>query len=361
MEARTFGRLLSAGVLLLCSALFSPAVSWKSLAAAEVRSSNFIVISAPSANFAKQVVDEAERVRRELALKWLGKELPRWQRPCTLRIVAGNIPAQGVTTYQTYPGYVSDFQMEVVGTPQRIMDSVLPHEVTHTILATHFGRPLPRWADEGISTTVEHDSERSKHEAKLREFLMTRRGIPMNRMFMMKEYPPEMLTLYAQGYSVCRFLIEQRGPREFIKFLETFMQIGSWTESVKKHYEYQSLAELQQYWLSWVENDSRDATRFARNSTRGDQGADAAGSILLASGKSKKSSDPPSLRTLANSDQPAESKGWYAQVRDGELPPNSDDTRTYSVAQPQPEQGAVSNIPVGPASRWSPQPARTFR
>ncbi len=33
--------------------------------------------------------------------------------------------------------------MEVIGTPERILDSVLPHEVTHTILATYFGRPLP--------------------------------------------------------------------------------------------------------------------------------------------------------------------------------------------------------------------------
>ena len=49
--------------------------------------------------------------------------------------------------------------MRVIGTPERILDSVLPHEVTHTVMATHFGQPLPRWADVGICTTVEHAAE----------------------------------------------------------------------------------------------------------------------------------------------------------------------------------------------------------
>ena len=40
-------------------------------------------------------------------------------------------------------------------TARRILDSVLPHEITHTIFATHFGQPLPRWADEGACTTVD--------------------------------------------------------------------------------------------------------------------------------------------------------------------------------------------------------------
>ena len=103
---------------------------------------------------------------------------------------------------------------------------------------------LPRWADEGICTTVEHDSERSKHEVKLREFLRSRRGIPMNQLFLLTEYPSDVLPMYAQGYSVCQFLIAQKGPQEFIRFLQDYIQHPSWTANVRKHYEYESLAEL---------------------------------------------------------------------------------------------------------------------
>ena len=154
--------------------------------------------------------------------------------------------------------------MEVVGTPERILDSVLPHEVTHTVLATHFGRPLPRWADEGICTTVEHVSERSKHEAKLREFLSSRRGIAMNRLFLLTEYPNDVLPMYAQGYSVCRFLIGQKDPQTFIQFLQDYMQHPSWTANIKKHYQYDSLAELQEYWLAWVAAGSGPVEKFAK-------------------------------------------------------------------------------------------------
>ncbi len=230
--------------------------------AANFRTQNFL-IQAPDPELARAVGEAAERYRNDLATYWLGHPLPTWPTPCPVRVVAGpNLAAQGVTTYNRAP--VRDFQMEVVGTPERILDSVLPHEVTHTVLATHFGRPLPRWADEGICTTVEHESEKNKHEAKLREFLSTRRGIAMNQLFLLTEYPNDVLPMYAQGYSVCRFLIEQKDAPTFIAFLTDYMSRPSWTENVKKHYGYDSLAELQQYWLAWVGDGSGPVERFAK-------------------------------------------------------------------------------------------------
>ena len=230
--------------------------------AANKRTRNFI-IQAPSQQLADAVGQAAEKYRHDLAVHWLGKPLAAWPAPCPVRVVAGpNLAAQGVTTYNPAP--VRDFQMEVVGTPERILDSVLPHEVTHTILATYFGRPLPRWADEGICTTVEHVSERSKHEAKLREFLRSRRGIAMNQLFLMTEYPSDVLPMYAQGYSVCRFLIDQKGPQTFIQFLGDYMRRPSWTANIQKHYQYESLAELQDYWLAWVSSGSGSVEKFAK-------------------------------------------------------------------------------------------------
>jgi len=231
--------------------------------AANLRTRNFIV-QAPSPQLARAVGEAAERYRSELAIYWTGAELPPWPSPCPIRVVAGpNLAAQGVTTYNPAP--VRDFQMEVVGSAERILDSVLPHEVTHTVLASHFGRPLPRWADEGICTTVEHQSEKAKHEAKLREFLSSRRGIAMNRLFLLTEYPADVLPMYAQGYSVCRFLIDQKGPRAFIAFLEDYMRQPSWTANVQQHYGYDSLAELQEYWLKWVQAGSGDVSRFVKS------------------------------------------------------------------------------------------------
>lgn len=241
-------------------------VGWPSESRAQnARTANFLV-HAPNQQLADAVARSAEEFRDNLAHYWLGQRLPNWPTPCPIEVIAGpNLAAQGVTTYTRSP--VGNFQMEVVGTPERILDSVLPHEVTHTVLASHFGRPLPRWADEGICTTVEHSAERNKHEAKLREFLSTRRGIPMNHLFSLTEYPADMLPMYAQGYSVCRFLIEQSGPRRFVEFLEDYFQHPSWTANVRQHYGYKSLANLQQSWLAWVADGSRSVESFVSTRT----------------------------------------------------------------------------------------------
>ena len=262
--------------------------------AANQRTQNFI-IQAPTPQLAAAVAEAAERYRRDLAIHWLGKPLPPWPRPCPIRVVAGpRLAAQGVTTYNPAP--VRDFQMEVIGTPQRVLDSVLPHEITHTILATYFGRPLPRWADEGICTTVEHVAERRKHEAKLQEFLRSRRGIAMNQLFLLKEYPSDVLPMYAQGYSVCRFLISQKGPRTFIRFLEDYMQHPSWTDNIRRHYGYASLAELQQYWLSWVSAGSGDVALYAKTQYAKTQPAppttQSGGDVVLASGTQPEQKQP---------------------------------------------------------------------
>jgi len=154
--------------------------------------------------------------------------------------------------------------MTIQGSRERILDSVLPHEVTHTIFASHFRQPLPRWADEGACTTVEHRSEISKQESMLIDFLKTRRGIPFSAMFVMKEYPQDVLPLYAQGHSLSQFLIYQRGKREFMAFLEDGMGNENWPQAIKKRYGYENLLVLQNSWMDWV-RQGRPKLQLAAN------------------------------------------------------------------------------------------------
>jgi hypothetical protein len=164
-----------------------------------VRSQHFIV-SAPSPQLSQEVCQHAEAFRRDLAIEWLGHELPAWQDICpiTVKLDPG---AGGATSFVFQGGVPRQWTMSVQGSRERILDSVLPHEITHTIFATHFGRPLPRWADEGGATTVEHASEKTKQDNLLIRFLSSEpsRGIAFNRMFKMTNYPNDILPLYSQG------------------------------------------------------------------------------------------------------------------------------------------------------------------
>ena len=264
MEARL------AHAVLLTAALLSLGAS--------ARTENFIV-TASSPELAREAAQTAERYRRDLAIAWLGRELPAWSEPCPVTINEGaHLGAGGATSFMFDRGRPHGWTMTIQGPRDRVLDSVLPHEVTHTILATHFGRPLPRWADEGASTTVEHDSERAKQHQMLIQFLTTGRGIAFNRMFAMTEYPKDIMPLYAQGYSLSRFLIEQGGRQRFVEYLGDGMSGNNWTAATSKHYGFGSLSELQVTWLEWVRQGSPPLQERTEFVAVADDSANAAGS-----------------------------------------------------------------------------------
>jgi hypothetical protein len=224
---------------------------------ASYRTTNFIV-DASSDQFAKQVAETAEQMRRDLAIEWVGRELPRWRSPCPITVKDGpHLGAGGATTFPTpYDSGPVFCMMSIQGSKVRILDSVLPHEVTHTVFATHFGGPLPRWADEGACTTVEHESERAKHHKMLVRFLRNGRGIAFNRLFAMKEYPSDIMPLYAQGYSLARYLIGLKGKQHFVKFIGDGMRDEQWHRAARASYGCEDLSSLQKDWLAWVKQGS---------------------------------------------------------------------------------------------------------
>ena len=55
---------------------------------ASYRTTNFIV-NAPNETLAREIGDAAERYRADLAMEWLGRELPRWSQPCPITAHVG--------------------------------------------------------------------------------------------------------------------------------------------------------------------------------------------------------------------------------------------------------------------------------
>ncbi|MFZ1933888.1 MAG: hypothetical protein WCB27_18610 [Thermoguttaceae bacterium] len=219
---------------------------------ASVRTPNFIVETDDPA-FAQQMSQAAEKYRRELAVSWLGQAMPNWYQPCVMTVQAApHLGAGGATTFQFQDGEVFGWRMSIQGSRERLLDSVLPHEITHMIFASHFRRPLPRWADEGGATSVESAVERNKYRQMLMTFLRSGRGIAFNQMFAIMEYPPDYMPLYAQGYSLAEFLIQSAGRQKYVKFLDDGMKNDDWCGAAARHYSVKDLGALQNNWLAWV-------------------------------------------------------------------------------------------------------------
>lgn len=220
----------------------------------EFVSPNFIV-HAPTTDIARQVAQAAEDSRRKLAVQWYGHEVNNWGEPCVVSVVVGkNLGAGGATRFKFHDGEVYGWNMEVQGSLERILDSVIPHEVNHTILACYFRRKVPRWADEGAATVVEHISERSRSFDLAEKLVNQGRRIPLRVLLSMKQYPrdnDQVLAMYAQGYSLVEFLLQHKGRKHFLNFLNDAHHRG-WDRAIASFYGSQGIEELEQKWSSWV-------------------------------------------------------------------------------------------------------------
>ncbi|HXD87149.1 MAG TPA: hypothetical protein VN641_11685 [Urbifossiella sp.] len=266
----------------LALALIAPGASF----AANYTTANFVV-TAPDEALAKRFGDMAEYYRKEKAEQWLGQEMPRWPQRCPLRVRIAESGAGGETSFtfsgDANRGVVASQQMYIFGPVRQLLNSVLPHEVTHTVFAYHFGRPVPRWADEGGSVLSENDEERTNHDIKCREILNQGKAFRLSALFRMVNYPRDMLILYAEGFSVSDYLVRRggdgrEGRRKFLQFLAHGMQnsnenshgtVETWNAAAQRVYGVETSEALEAQWIEFLKNPgARVAARNTGNGNR---------------------------------------------------------------------------------------------
>jgi len=209
-------------------------------------------VHAATPEIARSVEIAAERYRKEKALEWLGKELPPWPERCSIQVEITAGDSSGATTFQFEDDKVAHQNMLLKGSLDRILAAELPHEITHVVLANYFGRPLPRWADEGAAILSSDDLQRKKTERFLRQILASPdRFIPLRRLVSFTDFPKDAAALYAEGYSAVRFLVEAKDRGTFLDFISTANLVG-WDEAAERHYGYVNLEAFEKVWVEWV-------------------------------------------------------------------------------------------------------------
>lgn len=256
-------RVIRVSTLLVAGLVFhaSHSTSW----GASYQTRNFIVWAA-TPELAEQAGLAAERHRREIATDWLRNPLPNWNRPCQLYVRIANREPWGRTTFSFDRGQVFDWVIRVEGPVDAVLNSVLPHEISHAILASHFRRPVPRWADEGVATMEEDPAEQRRQKLAARQMLQGADHLELRRLLDMREYPQQMselVPLYAQGFALAQFLVEKGGKPRLVKFL-TLAQNGDWDTAVRKTYGFRNVEALNETWIAWMQTDGvRQATSVA--------------------------------------------------------------------------------------------------
>ena len=237
------------------------------------KTANFVV-TAPTAEIAREVAAAAEIQRTTAARRWFGKDMDAWSRPCTIRVTLALGPTGGATSFDFARGAgekpeVTFAFVDLRGDLRQLLSSILPHEMTHLVFAHHFGRALPRWADEGVAILAESSTDQEAHDARCRDLLNEGRGVRLRVLLGMMDYPKDMMATYTQGHSIVRFLsglsprpVEEgddgdplRSTTRFIQFLERGVEANtaaSWDRAAKELYGYESVDALEKAWLEWL-------------------------------------------------------------------------------------------------------------
>jgi hypothetical protein len=213
------------------------------------KSDNFQV-EAPSSAIAKELGEAAEQYRKEQASAWLEKELPPWTQPCSIEVKITLDGRGGRSTFTFDKGKVVRRSIVLEGSLETLRTSVLPHEIAHTIFADYFGRPLLRWADEGGAIVSGCDADGRWYNKLSHEVAGTPgRCMLLRRLLSCRDYPDDVTALYAQSYSLVKFLVDSKGKPAFLAFVARGMHDEDWDAAIQAYYGFHSVEQLERAWL----------------------------------------------------------------------------------------------------------------
>ncbi len=220
-------------------------------------------VDAPAPDLATRILQEAERQRKVVARAWLGRELAPWEPLCAVTVRLEAV-AGSSSSFQFDAGRLRRLTMTLEGPADQLLGDLLPHEVTHAVLADHFGAPVPRWADEGAAMLSESEASQNRHAALMgRVRAKAARLIPLRRLLDLRDYPPaDVDAFYAESFSLTRFLVRSRDRKTLLAFVADGPRVG-WSLAVKRHYGYRDVDALEQAWLKDLPDHGEPAVTAA--------------------------------------------------------------------------------------------------
>jgi hypothetical protein len=228
---------------------------------AEFQTANFVV-TADSPTVAKAVAEEAETWRATLAKHWLEKPLKDWPETCRIEVSTHRTGGSGWTSYETFGGKTVPVGIQIQGPPDRLLEYVLPHELTHAVLVSALGEAMPRWADEGAAMLSESESQKHRQTLVAKQIVDSGEMIPVRQLLQMAEYPESKSRLhafYAQSLTLTEFLIARGGRAQFLKFVQEG-QSESWDVALSRHYPWDNVEALEGAWSEWIQKSAKRQT-----------------------------------------------------------------------------------------------------
>jgi len=249
-------------VVLSYSTLFLGAITTTRVdGAGFVHSSNFTVFTpaVPSQEaadvFAMAVLERAEQLRKQIAIEWLGEELPPSIGQVLVNVDYVNKPDSGLTWAKDHPDRKLH-ALFISTTPGQLPDGLLAHEMVHCILATRYPHPkrLPAWLEEGIASQYD-DSQRQQIRQRIMSWFVTTGNWPrLASVLNAKRVHSDDQEAYTLATTVTELLLERGNRQKLLEFGQLVEQVGL-DGALTQCYGIAGAAELELLWKA----------RFSRN------------------------------------------------------------------------------------------------
>jgi len=206
-----------------------------------------------------KVARAAEAARATALRRWFAAAEPAWSPLCEIFLhPTGADYSQATGVSSAVPGHTSiqrsgtrvlSRRIDLHGDSDNLYEAVLPHEVTHAVLADKFGgRAPPLWASEAMAIMAEPRDVIASHRRSLHVFRRDGHLYPVGQLVQLSGYPEprQLRPYYAQSVSLVELLAAAKGHQVFVEFLRDAQQRGS-PAALKHHYGW-DFAELDRQW-----------------------------------------------------------------------------------------------------------------
>lgn len=209
---------------------------------------------------AKDVAARAETSRIVISRRWTGAD-PKmsWSPRCDIYLYpTAEIFAQETQQPPDSPGFstaglgggrVTARLIKIRADFPKMLEAVLPHELTHIVLADLFTtQQIPRWADEGMAVLSEPESEQALRANDLAAPL-SKDVLFRLETLMVSDYPggEHWALYYAQSVSLTRYLVSLGTPPQFAGFVKKTQTAGI-DVALRETYGVEGISDLEQRW-----------------------------------------------------------------------------------------------------------------
>lgn len=241
--------LATAAVVALISPIQAQQPVWKTY-----ETDHFKIYHQQTDDYAKKVGALAEESYTDIGTKWFGKP-PVWRTKCDLYLYNNSEHLRqsgaqhwmtGCTNAHYDDGKLISVRISVRIDVAPVYTCILPHEITHALLAGHFGKAVPRWLDEGMSGQAESEDQQKVFWNTAAS--ANRSRFAVKSLMTLGDYPQRDVDMfYAQSIILVRHLVKLKGDKALVAFVEDALKDGH-EKALQKHYKL-DFETLEKTWM----------------------------------------------------------------------------------------------------------------